>query len=94
MGAIASQQNYPEEAIIYYERCLEVRERDRNSKDCELIKCYELLGLECLKADSVDNAIDWFRKATKSSKNEFGESLELANALINLGEAFKRAGRL
>jgi tetratricopeptide (TPR) repeat protein len=92
LGAIASQQNYPEEAIIYYERCLELRERERNLKDCELIKCYELLGLACLKADSVDSAIDWFSKACNSSKNEYGESIELANALLNLGEAFNRSG--
>jgi Tetratricopeptide repeat len=43
LGAIASQQNYPEEAIIFYERCLELRERERNLKDYELIKCYELM---------------------------------------------------
>jgi tetratricopeptide (TPR) repeat protein len=94
LGAIASQLNYPEEAIIYYERCLELRERERNLKDYELIKCYELLGLECLKAESADSAIDWFRKACYAAKNEYGESIELANALLNLGEAFKRSGHL
>jgi tetratricopeptide (TPR) repeat protein len=68
LGAISSQQNFPEEAIIYYERCLELREREKGHKECDLIKCYELLGLECLKAESVDSAINWFNKATKSSK--------------------------
>ena len=60
LGAIASQQNAPEDAIHFYERCLELKERNKNLKDEDLIKCYELLGLECLKADAVDGAIQYF----------------------------------
>lgn len=94
LGAIASQQECPEEAILFYERCLEVRERERNLKDVELIKCYELLGLECLKAEAVESAIEWFQRACNTSKNEFGESFQLAMALLNLGEAYNRADLL
>ncbi len=71
-----------------------MREREHNSKDYELIKCYELLGFECLKAESAVSAIDWFKRAVKASKNKYGESIELADALINLGEAYNKSGQL
>ena len=57
LGAIASSQGSSEEAILYFERCLELRERSKIVKDSELIKCYELLGLECLQDGTFDIAV-------------------------------------
>jgi len=74
LGAISSSQGNSEEALEFYERCLGLRERSKFFKDFELIKCYELLGLESLKANLPDNAVLWFQKAVYSCKNEFGES--------------------
>ena len=45
-----------EEAIAFYEVCIKLKSKLRSHNKIDMMKCYELLGLECLKADLVDSA--------------------------------------
>ena len=39
-----------------------------------MMKCFELIGLECLKAGIVEQALDWFYKAAAICKKVYDNS--------------------
>jgi hypothetical protein len=72
-----------EEAIAFYEVCIKLKGKLRSHNKIDMMKCYELLGLECLKAELVDSAAQWFNKATQICKRVYGESEQLADSFLN-----------
>ena len=57
MGVIESATDNVEAAVAFYEACL-----GASTSQKEMLKCFEVLGHECVKAQFFNNAIDWFQK--------------------------------
>ena len=74
-----------EEAIAFYEVCIKLKGKLRSHNKIDMMKCYELLGLECLKAELATVAM---RPETEIAlEGDQAESMQkLLDALENLDD--------
>ena len=85
LGAISSQKGLVVDAIAYYELCVQLMP----PKSKKLVKCYELLGFECMKADVIEMALGWFHQATQLSRKVFGRNSDnFVDQILNEARAF------
>ena len=94
MAAISSKEGNINEAIQLYELLIKLKSESQGSTSVELMRCYELVGLECMKGCLYIPAQSWFYKQAQICRKLYGSrSKKFTQCLINQAQSHNEQGQ-